>query len=470
MICIYFLLIILTFFTNSKGNNEKEKKYISLEFYSKYSFESEKKYFHENITKNYLYSKIKLGSNEQVIEMKLDLNHYETYILKNTFVNKEYIPFDTNNSKTFKTFKRFYTKNNEFSSGLLALDELIINNDTQKIKMENFYFGYIDEGFKKMPGSIGFSVFKKEIYPQKTMNFIEQLQNRSLINNNNFAFIFDLNNNNNYKGNLYIGEHLSQIIPEVLNEYERAMIKMSHRSYNEEAISSLDINGVYLGNYEYNIDTVNNNSLNKKVEAQFDFKYDYIIATDEYSNMIYQIFFKNLFSSLKCFRESFVYYSYFYAVKCDKSIDIKSFPDLIFDFSSDLEKVNIILDYNDLFELKDDFYYFKIILTWNTDESVIINKNWILGKEFFRIFLINFNMERKDITIYYKKKLKNGEENKSNEKWTMLILILTVFILSGIIILLVIKANKLKYIVKNRSRLNVLEVELTENKENNNNI
>ena len=441
MICIYFLLIILTFFTNSKGNNEKEKKYISLEFYSKYSFESEKKYFHENITKNYLYSKIKLGSNEQVIEMKLDLNHYETYILKNTFVNKEYIPFDTNNSKTFKTFKRFYTKNNEFSSGLLALDELIINNDTQKIKMENFYFGYIDEGFKKMPGSIGFSVFKKEIYPQKTMNFIEQLQNRSLINNNNFAFIFDLNNNNNYKGNLYIGEHISQIIPEVLNEYERAMIKMSHRSYNEEAISSLDINGVYLGNYEYNIDTVNNNSLNKKVEA---------------------------FSSLKCFRESFVYYSYFYAVKCDKSIDIKSFPDLIFDFSSDLEKVNIILDYNDLFELKDDFYYFKIILTWNTDESVIINKNWILGKEFFRIFLINFNMERKDITIYYKKKLKNGEENKSNEKWTMLILILTVFILSGIIILLVIKANKLKYIVKNRSRLNVLEVELTENKDNNN--
>ena len=60
--------------------------------------------------------------------------------------------------------------------------------------------------------------------------------------------------------------------------------------------------------------------------------------------------------------------------------------------------------------------------------------------------------------------MKNGEENKSNEKWTMLILILTVFILSGIIILLVIKANKLKYIVKNRSRLNVLEVELTENK------
>ena len=467
MICIYFLLIILTFFTNSKGNNEKEKKYISIEFYSKNLYELDKNYFHQNITKNYLFSKIKLGSNEQVVEMKLDLNHYETYILKDTHVNKEYIPFYSNSSNTFKEFKRFYTRNSEFSSGLLALDDLIIYNNTQKIKLEKFYFGYIDSGFKPVPGSIGFSLFKKEIYPAKTMNFIEQLQNRSLINNNNFAFIFDLNNKNNYKGNLYVGEHLSQVIPEVLKDYERSMIKLSHRSYNDEGTSSLDISAVYLGNYEYKIDSANN-SLNKKVEAQFDLKYDFIMASDEYSDMIYQIFFKDLFSSLKCFRENFVYYSYFYAVKCDKSIDLKSFPDLIFDFSSELEKVNIILDYNDLFELKDNYFYFKIILTWSPDESVSINKNWILGKEFFKIFLINFNMERKDVTIYYKRKLKYNEKNNTSGKWSMLILIIAVIFLSLIIVLLVIKSNRLKNIVKKKSRLNVLEVELTENKENKN--
>ena len=466
MIYIYFLLITLTFFTNSKSNDEKENKYIAIEFYSKNHFDTDKKYFYENITKNYLYSKIKLGSNEQVVEVKIDLNHYQTYILKNDFVNKEYIPFDSNSSNTFKTFKRFYTKNSEFSSGVLALDDLILYNNTQKIKFDNFYFAHIDHGFKTMPGSIGFCVFEREIYPQKSMNLIDQLKNRSIINNNNFAFIFDLNNNNNYKGKIYIGEHLSQIIPETLTEYERANIKLTHRNYSEEGISALDINCVYLGNYEYKINLINNNTL-KKVEAQFDLKNDFIIATDEYSNMIYKIFFNNLFSSLKCSRESFVYYSNYYAVKCDKSINIKTFPDLIFDFSTDLEKINIILDYNDLFELKDDFFYFKIILSWNPDEGVNINQNWILGKEFLKLCLVNFNIDNKDITIYYKKKMKNEEKKIINEKWTLVILIVALIILGGIIILLVIKSKKLKNIIKKRNRLNILEVELTEKRENN---
>lgn len=467
MICIYFLLITLTFFTNLKGNDEKENKYISIEFYSKNHFNPEKKYFHENITKNELYSKIKLGSNEQVIEMKLDLNHYQTYILKNDFVNKEYIPFDSNSSTTFKTFKRFYTRNSEFSSGLLALDDLILYNNTQKIKIDNFYFAHIDNGFKTMPGSLGFCVFEKEIYPQKSMNLIDQLKNRSIINNNNYAFIFDLNNKNkNYKGNVYIGEHLSQIIPGALKDLEKANIRLSQRNHSEEGISSLDLNCVYLGNYEYKIDLINNKTF-KKVEAQFDLKNDFIIATDEYSNKIYEIFFKNLFSSLKCSRERFVYYSNYYAVKCDKSIYIKSFPDLIFDVSTVFEKIYIILDYNDLFEIKDDFIYFKIILISNPEEGANTNKNWILGKEFLKLFLVNFNIEKKDITIYYKKKLRNEEKKNINEKLTLVILIIALIILGGIIILLVIKSKKLKNIIKRRNRLNILEVELIEKRENN---
>ena len=468
-IFIYIIIILIKF---SKGNDRKEYKYISLDFYSKYPLKEGNNYFNENITNNYLFSKIKFGSKEQEIEMKLDLDNYQTYILKINFVDKRYIPFDTNNSKTFKTFKRFYTKNNEFSSGLLALDDLNINNSSNNIKINDFYFAYIDNGYKTFPGSIGFSCFRKELYPQKTMNFIEQLKNKSLIENDNFAFIFDTNNNNNYKGKIYIGEDLSQIIPDELTKYEKAIIKLSNRGYNEEGISALIIYEVHLGNYSYKIDTINNNNIHKKVEAQFDLKYDFIIATDEYSNMIYKIFFKNLFSSLKCFRENFVYYSYFYAIKCEKSIDIKSFPDLIFDFASEFEKVNLILDYNDLFELKGDFFYFKIILTWSPEEGININGNWIFGKEFFRKFLINFNVERKDITLYYIKKEKNEivEEENNNEKGRHIfwILILIMIIMSGIIIFLFVRAIKLKKLVKTRNRLNILEVEMIENKENKN--
>ena len=187
------------------------------------------------------------------------------------------------------------------------------------------------------------------------------------------------------------------------------------------------------------------------------------MATDEYSKMIYKIFFKNLFSSLKCFREGFAYFSFYYTVKCEKSVDIKLFPDLIFDFSSEFEKININLDYNDLFEIKDDFFYFKIILVWPSEEKIIINKNWIFGKEFFKIFKVNFNKERKDIIIYYKEKNKKlVEKNIIEKNWIILFLIIIIVFMIGLIIFLSDKFIRLKKLMKNRKRLNVLEVELTE--------
>ena len=209
--------------------------------------------------------------------------------------------------------------------------------------------------------------------------------------------------------------------------------------------------------------------MNKKIQAQFDLEYDFIMATDKYSKIFYKIFFKHLFSSLKCFRESFVYFSFYYTVKCEKSVDIKLFPDLIFDFSSEFEKVNINLDYNDLFEIKNNYFYFKIILIWPPEEKIIINQNWIFGKEFFKIFLVNFNKERKDIIIYYKEKKKKLADKNINEKnWIFLFLIIIIIFMFGFIIFLFNKFIRLKKFVKNRKRLNVLEVELTEKSGNKN--
>ena len=464
-----FKFIILLYFEFSKCKNEKEVEYISIEFYSKFPYENEKNYFYENITKNYLFSKIKLGSSQQIVEMKLDLNYYDTYILKNDSVNKNlYTPFDANSSVSFKTFSRFYDKYNEFSTALLSSDDLILYNDEKSIKINEFYFAYVDKGFKSIPGSIGLSLYKTIIYPKQSMNIIDQLKNKSLINSYNFALIFDNKIKNNYKGILYIGEDLSKIIPDEINKYNKTVIKSSQKKLNERGIWAIDINEIYLGNYEYKIDN-GNNEMNKKIQAQFDLEYDFIMATDEYSKIIYKIFFKHLFSSLKCFRESFIYFSFYYTVKCEKSVDIKLFPDLIFDFSSEFEKVNINLDYNDLFEIKDDYFYFKIILIWPPEEKIIINQNWIFGKEFFKIFLVNFNKERKDIIIYYKEKKKKLADKNINEKnWIFLFLIIIIIFMFGFIIFLFNKFIRLKKFVKNRKRLNVLEVELTEKSGNKN--
>ena len=115
------------------------------------------------------------------------------------------------------------------------------------------------------------------------------------------------------------------------------------------------------------------------------------------------------------------------------------------------------------------FFYFKIILTWSPEEGININQNWIFGKEFFKIFLVSFDKEKKVISFYYKEKGKKFMEEKVKEKnWKSLIIFLIMFFMSIIIIVLFVKFSKLKKILKNRNRLNVLEVELTENNANKN--
>ena len=128
----YFLLttIIVSFIFNIYFcNEEKEVKYIITEITSKYPYKDEKNYFYENYTNNYLFAKIKLGSHQQIMEMKCDLNLYETYIVKKDIVNQQlYIPYEADLSTTFNTSKRFYSQKGDFSTALLSKDNLIVNN------------------------------------------------------------------------------------------------------------------------------------------------------------------------------------------------------------------------------------------------------------------------------------------------------------------------------------------------------
>ena len=58
--CLFIYLFII-FPKFSKNKDEKKVRHISIQFYSKFPYQSEKNYFYENITKNYLYSEIKFN-------------------------------------------------------------------------------------------------------------------------------------------------------------------------------------------------------------------------------------------------------------------------------------------------------------------------------------------------------------------------------------------------------------------------
>ena len=428
-----------------------EEKHIILDFYARYPDPDEENYFYSDYTNNYLYTKIKLGSNEQNVEMKIDLNLYEVYVVKEDIVNtKLYVPFNASSSTTFNATKRFFSLKGEFSKAILSQDKLVVYDGEKDIKLNNFYFAYVDEGYNKFAGSIGFNLLKTNIYPEESMNLVDQLKNNSIISGYSLTIIFD----SKYKGQFYIGQDIEEINPTIIKDYNKQVLRSSGHGLINDGKWELDLNRVLVGEAE----------LIYSKRIRFDLKHDFIIATDEYSEYISQDFFSTLFGTDKCVKEELSSFKYYLGIKCQKNINIKNFPDLIFDLSTDYEKFNLTMDYEDLFEEKGEYLYFKIIITSNEIPSITINEEWIFGKEFFRNNIVTFNKDRKDINIYYKQKnrKKNGSEKKDNYSVYNIILLVLIFVLAimaGVIAYLLIKCIKQGKIIKRRSRLNILEDE-----------
>ena len=451
------LFIVLLIINNSFCN---EEKYIITDFYSRYPYQNEKDYFYSNYTSNYLYTKIKLGSNEQNVEMKIDLNLYEVYIVQEDIVNKKlYVPFNASSSTTFNSSKRFYSQKGDFSKAILTKDTLVVNDGNNNIKVNDFYFAYVDDGYNKFAGSIGFNLLKTNLYPEESMNFIDQLKNYNIISGYSLTIKF----NDKYKGQFYIGPDIEEINPSIIKDYKMQSVKASGMGFIKDGKWELDSNRVIVGESEL--------VYSKKI--RFDFKFDFIIGTDEFSEFISQNFFSTLFGTEKCVKEELSSFKYYFGIKCQKSVNVENFPDLIFDLSTDYEKFNLVMDYKDLFEEKGDYKYFKVIITSNEISTIKINEEWIFGKEFFRSHIITFNKDRKDINIYYKEKTKkevdtdtdmdkdSNKKSSNKNKIILYILISILFIMASIIAYLLITCIKLGKIIKRKSRLNILEDELT---------
>ena len=452
LISIFIILILKIYICDEvKGH-----KFVIANISTKYPEEGEQNYFYDHYIDNYLFLKIKLGSDEQNIEMKFELNNYETYIVKEDFVNKtEFTPFYTNTSTTFKTLKRFYSQKSEFTTALLSNDSLVVNNGKEDIKINNFYFAYLDQAWIKYPGSIGFNLLSGVSYPEESMNFIDQLKNNSIISGYSLTIKFD----NNYQGQLIIGPDMEDILPYEIDKATRHSVYVEKPSYNNDGKWILKFDKVLVGTSEllYSKETILN------------LKYDFIISTDEYTEFIFKNFFSSFFGSKQCTKEKNNLFQYYYGVKCNKNVNIKNFPDLKFNIATKSEQFSLVLDYDDLFEEVGEYKYFKIILTNKTTETSTINNEWILGKYFFKKYLVTFNKDRNNINIYVTEKQKKEEESDNSnsnlneisnyEKW-LWILVVVLLIMAGVIAYLLIKCIKQGKIIKKKSRLNILDDEM----------
>ena len=349
----------------------------------------------------------------------------------------------------------FYNKNESTSyqnKNGLSQDSFYFYSDIQLskyVKINDIFFKYKEEnGKNNFCGMIGFNMVNWKDNEDK--NFLYNLKKNKYINNYYISFIFNekrpFDNYENLKGEIIIGE-----LPHEFDKEQFSENCFNQDSVNLELVKSYHFifDKIYVGlkDKEKNILEEKDKSL---LKVYLDISYGLISGPDEYQKYIEENFFNkkeisNLCKKIKDYGNSMEYDVYV----CDKEIKSKFnlFPELIFYYQN--FNYNFTFNYEDLFMLKNNKYYFKVIFLGGL-------KNWRFGLPFFLKYQLVFNHDTKQIG-FYSNFIKEEEENNSLKKvWLW---IFGLIFISGIIIVTVFISKKYFGNNNRRKRANELNDE-----------
>ena len=463
-----YKIIFLYVLSISKCTIINNISYITIPFYTKYGNKSSISSFYYND----IYSKITIGSNKQQIELKIQLNSFPLYLVEKKSVSKNFIPYIPQNSTTYNSFSKTLFFDQDFMSGTISTENFEINSSNINLKFilaeQMSYCPIIP------PGSIGFALSRSSSNKEKNINFIDQLKLNNIISDYSFSILFKRDD----EGDIIIGENLDKIKDE-FNNKDKTIIKSGT---NEMQLDW----GFMLKNIEL-IQNNTNISCFCNDDVILDFSHEYIISTLAFSYFIKRIFFNELIQEKKCIIEeinNINYYNNLYRIiKCEKTDNINNylinnFPTIKF-IIKDLNPLTLNFTYNDLFFVKNDYIYFKIILyNIENENDFKINlkfceKNrWVFGKLFFKKYNITLNKDKKIIMFYFGDNNKiyeddetniiNKNENINKTKLQSIIWILVLFlIVLGFILFHFIRKNfLLQNKIYNKNRKNVLVNEM----------
>ena len=385
----------------------------------------------ENLLYNDLVINISIGSEKQKIPLSLRFFEYPTFIIGKN--NSEKLPyFDEEKSITFsknKTIQKYVFL--PFTYGYDSNDNIYINNK----EINNFNFILATQLDQKISittqlGIIGLNQEyyrdnQKEIINKK--NIINQLKEKKIIS----SYLFSIKYNEEDKGELIIGEYPHNYDKKNYNKNLYTEIRINYFK-NEYSRWQIIFDNVKYGNEE----------IKRGNKVIFSIEYGMLYSTRNYKAMVDKEFFFQYTKTFKCKfqvvniekkseQSDYVYY-------CDKDVDISKLKKLTF-YNKNLN-MTFEFDYNDLFELHDDKYYFLVLMRKNSDI-------WFLGKPFFKKYQLIFNQDNKVIGFYdYKKVI------PSNVFFYLrIILILILVIIIGYLFYYIIK-NKFMKKKKNKAQ------------------
>jgi hypothetical protein len=304
------------------------------------------------------------------------------------------------------------TLSTSYKEDLDCYDEYIYEQDElksfsikgEKPSIDNFYLGKEEKivenlGFLltynltvNQSGILGMGFFESRLKYQP-FGFIKQLKQLNVIKQNIYSFSYFGEN----EGNLIIGEypHIYKSEDYLLENFRQSSVFYSHKHNNFD----IKFNGLFYGE----------NKIDDDLNMEVTFDNGLIKGTDIFRDNLDKFIFNDLIEKKECERnisnEKRLYYV------CNNKRILRKFESIKFYLNE--QSVNLTISSGDLFYKndKDGKYYFLIYFNqpltkeekWKQRLDSINNK-WILGRKFFKTFLLVFDQDKK-IMGFYKNKL-----------------------------------------------------------------
>ena len=335
----------------------------------------------------------------------------------------------------------------DLSEGILSKDIFYFKNNKSNINFylskKNFGDSHITEG-----GKIGFKPYPP-YQENEYSSFITNLKENNLISYKTLFFKYDSEKIDEDSGKLYIGAH-----PHLFKE-NQYKLEYYTKDYAEKGPDGFD--------WIYFIDDIkigDNEPFDRAKQAFFYSELGFIIGTENFFSTLNKskIWAEYFSSTNKCNKteidikgfehNDFIYRFYFpfFGYYCNKDVDITKLDIGEISFIKKQVDYTFKISFKDLWIEKNNYKYFMILQTGNTENI------WIFGKPFFKKYQMVFDFDNEVIGFYTNI---TSTKNKSKNKH-ILVYILVIIGLLIVIIGLVFLLIKCYYLLPRTKRANEL--------------
>ena len=376
-----------------------------------------------NLSKEY---ESKINNKKQFIQLFLISNDYLFYIDDNSFQYERFVPICNYSTHLSTSYEIAQTKSTiqKDTLSIYATDYFKIFSDFSlnkydMIKMKFRHFLAHTKNISFTCGKVGVIIPSNKLNINYQINFLKQIHDNL---NVDYSFTIKFNNKNNYdemdNGLFIIGFESYKKSNEGFDELISIYSKRGTYGNNLDWRFSMDIITIDDEYYQFDDEEFIIKSDVEGIEIPYNFykKLNEIFFNKYYSKKIcqYETARNDIYIVISCNSESFT-------IK-----DIKSFPKINF--------LKYILGYNftfsgeELFYLKDNKYYFKMVGLFEK-----IRKEFRLGRIFLKKYRVIFNPDSKCMLFYKNYKSENSVILNKTEKNVGLIIFS--YLLIGIIFL-----------------------------------